>query len=283
MEAYNVRIYYYETGTQYRIYSRPILKLTEEEKELKRVKDKESFMFALEQKKKQKHIPLEYNPFTDSMEQIGDMDIVMEKQQRASIVSLNRSKQNLIGICRANRWDYFITFTFNPRLVNSTNYEEVCIKAGKFMNNLRSRTCPDMKYVLVPELHKNGGKYHLHGLIADCEGLSMHVSGKEKDGHIIYNIPSWKYGWNTATEVGHTGKVSNYIAKYITKDTEGLLHGKRRYWCSHNSVLPQEVCDELYIPDFTSVIVKLSSNNSIKFLKKTNVMQCNRDIWYIET
>lgn len=60
MEAYNVRIYYYEIGTQYRIYSRPILKLTEEEKELKRVKDKESFMFALEQKKKQKHIPLEY-------------------------------------------------------------------------------------------------------------------------------------------------------------------------------------------------------------------------------
>ena len=58
MEAYNVRIYYYETGTQYRIYSRPILKLTEEEKELKRVKDQEPFMSVLEQKKKQKHTPI---------------------------------------------------------------------------------------------------------------------------------------------------------------------------------------------------------------------------------
>ena len=237
----------------------------------------------LPKRKRSKNQHLEYNPFSDTMEKIEDMDTYYDRQQRASQVSLNRSKQNLIGICRANRWDYFITFTFNPRLVDSTNYEEVCVKAGNFMHNLQKRHCPDLKYVLVPELHKEGGKYHLHGLISDCAGLRMRVSGLEKNGHIIYNIPSWKYGWNTATAVEHTGKVSNYIAKYITKDTEGLLHGKRRYWCSHNTVLPRQVCDELYIPDFMSVIEDLSANNSIKHLKKTSVMQCNRDIWYIET
>ena len=224
MEAYNVRVFYYETGTQYRVYSRPVLKLSEEEKAQRKMD-----ALFMPKKKRVKHQHLEYNPFTDCMEQIDDMDTTLEKQKRASQVSLNRSKQNLIGICRANRWDYFITFTFNPKIVDSTNYEQVCVKAGNFMHNLQKRHCPNLKYVLVPELHKEGGKYHLHGLIADCDGLQMRVSGKEKAGHIIYNIPSWKYGWNTATEVGHTGKVSNYIAKYITKDTEGLLHGKRRY------------------------------------------------------
>ena len=278
MEAYNVRVYYYETGTQYRVYSRPVLKLTDQEKAQRKLDNT-----FLPKRKRSKNQHLEYNPFLDTMEKIEDMDTYYDRQQRASQVSLNRSKQNLIGICRANRWDYFITFTFNPRLVDSTNYEEVCVKAGNFMHNLQKRHCPDLKYVLVPELHKEGGKYHLHGLISDCAGLRMRVSGLEKNGHIIYNIPSWKYGWNTATAVEHTGKVSNYIAKYITKDTEGLLHGKRRYWCSHNTVLPRQVCDELYIPDFMSVIENLSANNSIKHLKKTSIMQCNRDIWYIET
>lgn len=277
MELYNVRIYYYETGTQYRIYSRPVSKLSEEEKA-----DKKRFEEIHGKTHKHKKLVvknLEYCPFTDDMEEIGSID----DAQRATQVSLNRSKQQLVGICRANKWSHFLTFTFNPRLVDSTNYEEVCIKAGQFMNNLRKRTCPDMKYVLVPELHKNGGKYHLHGLIADCEGFQMRVSGKEKAGHIIYNIPSWKYGWNTATEVEHTGKVSNYIAKYITKDTNGLLHGKHRYWCSQNTIRPKDVCDELYIPDYMSVIEHLSSNDAIKHLKKSHILACNMDIWYIET
>ena len=108
MEAYNVRVYYYETGTQYRVYSRPVLKLTDQEKAQRKL---DNTFFPKRKRSKNQH--LEYNPFSDTMEKIEDIDTYYDRQQRASQVSLNRSKQNLIGICRANRWDYFITFTLS--------------------------------------------------------------------------------------------------------------------------------------------------------------------------
>ena len=254
MKTYNLKIYYYETGTQFRVYSRPISKksIMEKEQEQEVIDVLGYNPNDIEKRVNDMFLPNDcervLNPFTEEIEVWGTLD--EDKEKRAKQVSLNRSKQNLIGICRANKWHYFVTFTFNPRLVDSSNYYEVCVKTSQFMNNLRKRYCPNMKYVLVPELHKDGEHYHLHGLMADCDGFKMRVSGKfDRKGNIIYNMPSWKYGWNTATAVSHSGKVSNYIAKYITKDTEGLLHGKRRYWCSHNTILPQEVCDELYVDD----------------------------------
>lgn len=299
MEAYNVKVFYYPHGTQYRVYSKPIYRLTEEEKEqrkqlIEQRKDvsKQIAYRSVETYKRLEEyretgVPLIKCPFTnDMLYTIKDnYDYMSQKQsmkERALEVSVKRSKQQLIGICRANLWDYFVTFTFNRRLVDSSNYEEVCLKAGKWLNNLKMRSCPDMKYVLVPELHKDGEHYHLHGLISDCDNLQFRVSGKvDKKGKIIYNLPSWKYGWNTATEVEHSGKVANYISKYITKDTDGLLHGKRRYWCSHNTIRPNDCCVEYFVDNHMDVVTMLSDN--IKYLKKSHIPQCNSDVWYIET
>lgn len=298
MDAYNVKAFYYPHGTQYRVYSKPVRKLTEEEKAMRKQlveqygdllkKDKyyneESHQRLLEFR--EIGVPLMECPFTDEiLYSVKDnFDNILTKQnlrERALEVSLNRSKQQLIGICRANLWDYFITFTFNPRLVDSSNYEEVCQKAGKWMNNLKVRTCPDLKYVLVPELHKDGEHYHLHGLMANCKGLRLRVSGRlDKKGKIIYNMPAWRYGWNTATEVEHSGKVANYISKYITKDSDGLLRGKKRYWCSHNTVRPDDCAVEYFVNDHMELIAQLSDN--IKYLKKSHIAQCNSDVWYIE-
>ena len=249
------------------------MRMTDEERYMKEVIEE----LEIPKPKHIDYVPMVWNPFEVAYIEKKEMKDV----ERSEYVSLNRSKQNLIGICRANKWDFFVTFTFNPKLVDSSNYEEVCQKACKWFNNLKERYCPDMKYLLVPELHKNGTNYHLHGLIANCKGLKMTVSGKfDKKGNIIYNIPKWKYGWNTATSVSHSGKVSNYISKYITKDTNGLLKGKRRYWASKNVLLPKDVCDELFVEDYKEVITRLAPQ--MKFIKNTYVSPCNRNIYYIE-
>ena len=86
MEAYNVRVYYYETGTQYRVYSRPVLKLTDQEKAQRKLDNT-----FLPKRKRSKNQHLEYNPFSDTMEKIEDMDTYYDRQQRASQVSLNLS------------------------------------------------------------------------------------------------------------------------------------------------------------------------------------------------
>ena len=199
-------------------------------------------------------------------------------------VSLSRTKQNLIGLLRANKWDYFITLTFDRKLVDSSSYEEICKKACKYMNNLKERKCPDLKYVLVPELHKDGEHYHIHGVLGNTDGLQTRFSGKtDKKRKIIYNLPTWKYGFSTATEIEDNEAVSNYIAKYITKDTENLLKGKQRYWSSRNCTKIDDITETMMIDDTMDFIATLLAQEKVKSIKSQDIPVTDNIIHYIET
>lgn len=153
-------------------------------------------------------------------------------------VSQRRSKQMIIEYARANNWKWFITLTFNPDLVDSTNYDECYKKVSKYFNNIRSRKCPNIKYLLVPEQHKSG-RWHFHGLISDADDILLGISHFKGS---VYNINGFKYGFTTATKVKDTKRVSTYISKYITKETADLTIGKHRYIKSNN-LNKADVCD----------------------------------------
>lgn len=207
-----------------------------------------------------------------------------QDEEHSKEVSLNRTKQNLIGLLRANKWDYFITLTFNQRLLDSTSYDEVCKKACKYMNNLRTRHCPNLTYVLVPELHKDGKHYHIHGVLGNADGLKLIYSGKfDKKDRVIYNLPTWNYGFSTATEIDDNESVSNYIAKYITKDTEHILKGKQRYWASRNCIRIADISETMNVDDIDDVIATLSTQGNIKHIKSQDITVTDNKVYYIET
>jgi hypothetical protein len=152
--------------------------------------------------------------------------------------SARRSKNMIYDYARANIWEWFVTITFDPKKVDSLNYDVCTKKLSQWLKNIRKRHCRDMKYLFVPELHKSG-RYHFHGIISDCEGLEFTDSNhKTNDGEVIYNIGKYKLGFTTATKVKDTQKVSMYIAKYVTKDLTSTIKGKRRYWQSKNCKKP---------------------------------------------
>lgn len=158
-----------------------------------------------------------------------------EKKKRSEDVSRKRTLQKIYDYARANVWDYFITLTFNPVKVDRTDYNDCTKKLSKWINNVKQIYCKDMKYLFVPELHKDGKSYHFHGLIADCDGLELVDSGYKTDGgDIIYNIGKYRLGWTTATEVKNNEAVTKYITKYITKELCTVTKGKKRYWISRN-------------------------------------------------
>ena len=64
----------------------------------------------------------------------------------------------------ANDWDWFVTLTFDPQKVDRYNYSDCAKKLKNFIDVTR-RKCPGLKYLFVPELHKDGA-FHFHGLIA---------------------------------------------------------------------------------------------------------------------
>lgn len=158
-----------------------------------------------------------------------------KNSDKSTMFSVNRSKRNLFHIARSNDWDYFFTLTFNRKDTDASNYDEVSRKVRNWLKNIKVRASSDFKYLVVPELHKDGINYHFHGLIANIGNLYISDSGKiDKSGKVIYNLPMWNWGFSTATKIESNERVTNYLGKYITKDLMNRLKYKKRYYASQN-------------------------------------------------
>ena len=155
---------------------------------------------------------------------------------RSAMESYKRTKQAIYNHARANKWEWFVTYTFNPKKINSSDYDQVYKSLSKHFKNIRERNCPDMKYIVVPELHLDGFKFHFHALMSNIDGLDLMDSGKCDKGKIIYNISNYKLGFTTAISIGsgESGRTANYISKYITKALTYLTPGRQRYLVSQN-------------------------------------------------
>lgn len=163
MLAYNVRTYNYLDGQQIRVYKNMI------------VKHPEDWVTPIKKQEEKK---------TTKTQGVKD-------EERSNKNSQNRTIQKIYEITRSNMWEYFITLTFDPKKVDSFNYEEVSKKLSKWLNHLKERYAPDLRYIVVPELHKSG-RYHFHGMLANCGNMEFVDSGKvTASGDPIYNIGNY--------------------------------------------------------------------------------------------
>lgn len=146
--------------------------------------------------------------------------------------SMRRTKQAAYDIVHNNKWDYFITITFNGQVVDRYNYEEVGKKLSKTLNNIKTRKCPNMQYILVPELHEDGA-IHYHGLLNNCYELEIYDSGKkDSEKRKIYKTAEFeKLGFTDLSKIRDSSKAGTYILKYMTKTMGYILEGKK-YWAS---------------------------------------------------
>lgn len=219
---YNVRLKHYQNGeTQARIYCTGIVTGQ------KKAHPKPS-------------VPeMEKEPFTGTMvEVVRSFHQAEEKRERSIHNSLTRAKQQIYDISRANKWDYFVTLTFNEKKVDRYDYSACTKKLSVWLSNMKLTSSPDFKYIVVPERHKDGA-FHFHGLFAHCDGLQIIDSGhKDKKGKTVYNIGKYKLGWTTATKVENNSAVTKYITKYTTKELIENTKGKKKYWCSRNCDRP---------------------------------------------
>ncbi len=174
------------------------------------------------------------------------------KEDRNIASSLNRTINKIYEYARANKWEYFVTLTFNNK-IDRYNYNECskCVKS--FIDDIR-RNNPNMKYIIVPELHKDKA-YHFHGVFSDIPNIELINSGIYSLGkytfkrekippnliekcRLIYNMGRYNYGYSDIQKVENTEKTANYITKYITKELVTVTKGKKRYWTSRNLKKP---------------------------------------------
>lgn len=159
--------------------------------------------------------------------------------KRIKNVTLTRSK--IYDIANANEWTHFLTLTFNEKKVDRYSFEECTKKCLKFMNNFTNRnkdTCPNFKYILIHEKHKDGA-FHYHGLIYLDNTDTLVDGGKRTiDGQVIFNWNKWTNGWSTVTKIVDQERCVKYILKYINKDINTYDLGRRRFFYSSNCDKP---------------------------------------------
>ena len=158
--------------------------------------------------------------------------------------SLKRAKDKIQDIVLCNKFDYFVTLTFNPRKVDSFNVEEVKKAMKNWLNNGVKRR--NYSYIAIPEYHKSG-RIHLHALMSG--DLRLVDSGHRHNEKIIYNIEDWqeKFGFCTAIPIdGNINSLGYYITKYITKGNDKIFG--RFYWSSRNLVRVPDI--EYSMADF---------------------------------
>lgn len=251
MEVYNIKTIQYGNGmVEIRKYSRCIgddgmesLGLTKEQIKKRAERGKKRVHDILDGDK-------ELNPFTGKIETMycfNHEDLLKERAMRSQGNSLKRTKNEIFNISRQCEWKYMVTLTFSKAKVDRYSFSDCMKKANNWFANQRRQYAKNLQYMFVPEEHKDGA-WHIHGLIAQCDGMKFTDGGKRtEEGQIIYNLDSWKNGWSTAVQIGNTQedimRVSTYITKYITKDLCAKTKGQRRYYRSQNIPKPIETID----------------------------------------
>ena len=175
-----------------------------------------------------------------------------EYLEKKAVENMIRTRTCIYDLARANEWTHFVTLTFSNETCDRYDYSDCIKQISKYMDNFKQRnkeTCPNFRYLLVHEKHKDGA-FHFHGVInlEDTSKLvkAVYPPGAKKEnqniivnGKQIYNWETYKKGFSTLTEMNDFEKTCMYITKYISKDVnEDYQKGRRRYIYSSNCIKP---------------------------------------------
>lgn len=196
--------------------------------------------------------------------------------------SLRRSKRMVWELAMCNEWQYFVTLTINADKADRYNLDTLIKRLGKWLNNY-SRSGEKVKYLLVPEMHKDGA-WHFHGLLMGLP-LSHLVLFQENDhiprrikqllenGRFIYDWPAYAktFGYVTVEPILDHERCAGYMSKYITKDLQDstIALNAHVYYRSHGLSRAEELyrghvtCD-LKEPDFENEYVHIKTFDAVE-------------------
>lgn len=144
--------------------------------------------------------------------------------------SLSRTKSTVFELALCNPWEWFVTLTLNPEYHDRKDIKTYKKKLPIWIKNYNRLHDTAIKYLLIPEQHKNGS-WHMHGLMMGLpkehlesfqkkDKLPIKILIELEQGHTIYNWPAYQraFGYITISKIRSAEGVSKYITKYLTKD-----------------------------------------------------------------
>lgn len=178
--------------------------------------------------------------------------------------SISRSKSRIFELALCNEFKYFCTFTQDEKLRDRFDLKEFRKDLAQLVRNLNRNRSEEnkIKYLLIPEQHKNGA-WHLHGLLQGItpddlreftlkEKLPERIRKQIAKGVKIYDWTRYRkaFGFFTCTKIESQTACAKYITKYISKDLQKTVHesGEHLFFASQGLKGRETIlknCDEL--------------------------------------
>lgn len=167
--------------------------------------------------------------------------------------ALSRAKARVFELASCNEFEFFCTFTIDPKKAERLNLNTFRKDFTHWIRNLNRNRQEPIKYLLIPEQHKKGG-WHLHGLLFGLkigddlrpfelsEKIPKRLKNQIKSGETVYNWDKYakKYGFFTATKIKDGCACSKYITKYIVKDFGTTLEKNQHFFFASQGLKGRE-------------------------------------------
>lgn len=142
-----------------------------------------------------------------------------------------RAKNRILEYSLCNNWDWFFTGTLNPKKFDRSNLNFLHKNITQWFNNYNKKHKTNIKFLLVPELHKDKINWHLHGLISGLpvehlqqfkigDVMGSNLAQKVKNGDVVYNWLAYnrKFGFCDLEPIKNHTAIGVYMTKYVTKN-----------------------------------------------------------------
>lgn len=119
-----------------------------------------------------------------------------------------------------NNWEWFGTLTFSrANVADRYDLARLCQVLMQWLQNMRKRYYPKLKYLLVPEQHKDGA-WHFHGFFSGVPMSELPPFAPRdllEEGYLEWTDFRLRFGWCSFGVVKSAVASAFYVTKYITK------------------------------------------------------------------
>ena len=157
-----------------------------------------------------------------------------QREQENRDRARRRARAAVRDLALSNRFDWFVTLTLDGSKIDRYDPAAIVRKVGQWLSNAVRRR--GLKYVLVPEYHKDGA-IHFHGFMSGDLG-AVPSGHKDRGGHEVFNLSAWPFGFSTAIRpYGDHAAAVAYCCKYISKQDDKI--GGRWYYSGGDLARPK--------------------------------------------
>lgn len=149
--------------------------------------------------------------------------------------NMRRTKERIFALAMCNPWEWFVTLTLSPEKYDRRDLGKFRRDLSQTIRDYRKKTGNNVKYLLIPERHKDGC-WHMHGFFSGLPESEFHAFSPEEklptrilarilSGNPVYTwkIYAEKFGYTSIERVKDPEAVSRYILKYVTKESMSTI------------------------------------------------------------